>query len=283
MHDRFLAGRANDNQSVAELFHYSQAASSFRRKLSTSIPTSDHDGLWATCALLGTIAIFAIEATNPYDAWPMKSSSSDLEWLEVLDGIHTVWAIIKPTRPGSAFEGLSKDRSKEYLLSTKTPSLRHSIDDLPLQFMELCEITKLSTPDNNPYLSTLNTLAPLLVMNCTQTTYLCYLAFTGHMDSIYKRLLHKKDPRALLILAYWYAKLCRTAPWFLANRALIECQSICLYLERLYPDHKLIQQLLQFPRLECGLETFDLPLTPVSMDANHDTKVLYAMTVTVGS
>jgi hypothetical protein len=67
--------------------------------------------------------------------------------------------------------------------------------------------------------------------------------------------LEAKDHRALLLLAYWFAKVCNTSVWWLDRRATLECQAICLYLER-YSTDVVVHDLLEFPRAKCGIGPF---------------------------
>jgi hypothetical protein len=63
------------------------------------------------------------------------------------------------------------------------------------------------------------------------------------MQPHFKGLLERKDPRALLLLAYWYAKVSGSL-WWMTRLAKLECQATCLYLERHYARETAIQELL---------------------------------------
>jgi hypothetical protein len=65
----------------------------------------------------------------------------------------------------------------------------------------------------------------------------------------YRNLLLEKDPRALLILGYWFAILCKLNQWWIDDRAKLECRSICMYLEH-NDDHRIVG-LLEFPAEAC--------------------------------
>lgn len=74
----------------------------------------------------------------------------------------------------------------------------------------------------------------------------------SHMDDEFKTLLRGRDPRALLLVAYFYAKVWRST-WWMERRAVLECEAICLYLERNHADNKLLQEMLMVPKRRCGL------------------------------
>src|SRR6202022_3727073 len=86
MHDRHLSA-LNTKLSPTEAFHWYQGTALFNSKLSGPIQPSERDALWAAAALLGTIAIYYVEANTPEEAWPLKSPSSlDLNWLRMSAG-----------------------------------------------------------------------------------------------------------------------------------------------------------------------------------------------------
>jgi hypothetical protein len=217
-------------------------------KLSKPVSPDDRDALWATAALLGVIAFSSIEASTPKEAWPL---SSNLDWLRMSEGKAVIWNITNPMRPDSVFYPLADEYRRGYFFSAAPPL--SGTEGIPTQFVALYDLDVSSTTDNNPYYTTVHVLALLLSIECNQSTIAKFLGFIGHMKPDYRKLLELKDPRALLLLAYWYAKVCRSL-WWLERRAMLECQAICLYLERYHAEETAILELLQFPKVRCGLE-----------------------------
>ena len=75
------------------------------------------------------------------------------------------------------------------------------------------------------------------------------------MDTEYRELLEAKDPAAMVLLSWWYAKLIPYNAWWITRRALFQSQAICLYLDKtLSPDHEL-RRLLEFPKSVCFTDT----------------------------
>lgn len=109
-----------------------------------------------------------------------------------------------------------------------------------------------SNTNNNPYYGAASSLARSFNSDCIMSTFLNFLFFTGDMPPDYALLLERKDPCALLLLAYWYAKVCQYQIWWIRPRVTIECQAICIYLERHYPHESRIQGLLQLPKMMSG-------------------------------
>lgn len=160
-----------------------------------------------------------------------------------------IWNIANPLRPDSIFHTIADKDETGNLSSTTTTSW---IIGVPSAFIQLCGLDNLSTADDNSYYTAVHALVPLLNIECDQSTIGRFLSFVSYMKPEFQGLLKRKDPRALLLLAYWYAKVCHSL-WWIARRAMLECQATCLYLERYHASETAIQELLQFPRMRCGL------------------------------
>lgn len=164
-------------------------------------------------------------------------------------GKEAVWKATDPMRSDSIFHAMRDD----YRTLMARPPLSE-IHDMPKELVELCQLNKTMEPTQSPYFTAVSLLTRLWHLKCTQATMTRYMQFLGFMDPVFKSLLHEKDPRALLILAHWYGPMCESL-WWIARRAKLECQAICLYLELFHPDEKDIQVLLARPKEQCGLIT----------------------------
>ncbi|MCJ1413897.1 hypothetical protein MMC32_000222 [Xylographa parallela] len=245
LHDRHLAAVAHTKLSTTEAFHYYQAIALFNSKLSGPLQGSEGDALWAASAILDAISFCHVEAKTPEEAWPLKPPSSlDLNWLSLSEGKLEVWRKTSPNRPDGIFRLLAF----EYMNFPATISSRPRLEVLPLDLILLCGLDASSTATNNPYHAAALSIARSLVLTCDYTVNLSFTMFIMQMPSEYKHLLTRKDPRALLLLAYWYAKVCQYEHWWIVGRAALECQAICIYLERHHGDDANILRLLEFPK-----------------------------------
>ncbi|MCJ1451134.1 hypothetical protein MMC28_001469 [Mycoblastus sanguinarius] len=235
-HDRYLSIPATGRRTVAETYHWSQCAALFNRKLSQPIQPEDRDPLWATAASLGIIALSSVEASTPEEAWPLKPSEpSDLEWLRMSEGKMAVWDLTDPLRPGGIFQAMSEEYAQLFF-----PIPSAGIDGVPSILAHLCDLDVSSTADTNPYFAAVHTLVQLQNIPGYQIPKSRVLTFVGHMQRSFKTLLREKDPVALLLLALWYSKA-RRSVWWLEYRATVECQAICLYLQRYHQSNSAIQ------------------------------------------
>lgn len=250
-HDRYLSPTSPPKQSVLESYHLTRGLALFATKLSQPLQDSDRDSLWASAALLGIIVVSAIEATAPEEAWPLKKSEpEDLEWMKMSESKHVVWRLTDPLRKGSLF----RTSSQEWVVSKEAlpqPPAR-GVAGVPQAFIDLFKLDDTSTAENNPYFEQVHILSSVLTLPPEQPTIVRFLSFMNTVHSPFRELMKKKDPRALLLLAYWYATVIE-GRWWIVRRARMECQAICLYLERECKNNVQLMELLEYPKITCGL------------------------------
>lgn len=202
--------------------------------------------------MLGIIAFSTIEAACPEEAWPLKPDGpSDFEWIDMSQHKMAVWEVTNPSRPDSAFRSMSKEFIETHRLLNTSENLS-GIEKIPDEFVQLYELDETSTEDTSPYYMAVRKIVSLLAIDCDRASLIPYLNFVSHLQPEFKILLRQKDPRALLLMAYWYARVGR-AVWWLERRTLLEGQATCLYLERYHADEKGIHDLLKVPKIKLGL------------------------------
>ena len=117
---------------------------------------------------------------------------------------------------------------------------------LPQAFVDLCELDNNSTSGNNRYHFILRHLIPLLHLDPSSEGFVKLIAFGRRTWQYFSPLLAQRDPRALLLLSYWFALLTQLDQWWVTNRARSECLAIATYLATLRDAG--IQALLLYPR-----------------------------------
>ena len=253
MHDAYLSlGNPSTNNNLIA-FHWSQGASLLNARLTNGIDPSERDALWACSTLLGALSFCSTPARCPQESWPLKPdpSGSDLDWLKMTEGKKAIWKLSDPLREDSIFYPHMADFIPGF--AALAPSAQ-SLDTLPRELVELCGINRASpNSDNNPNAPLLNLLTHFLPLPCNATTLGRFMSFFGCMSPSYRLLLAHKDPGALLLLAYWYAKLLDYRQWWLLPRARVECAAICIYLELCHGHEGNIIRLVEFPKTACGL------------------------------
>jgi hypothetical protein len=249
IHDRWLFAAPDPRQSTTEAFHLHRSVALFSSKMSGPIQPWERAALWATAALLAVITFCYVEARTPEDAWPLKPPSpSDLDWLRMSDGKKEIWKLTQPSKADSVLQAIDPPHTNELLVPLLTNPEPPAV---PSEFIELYGLDTTVTSDNQPYYAAASSLARSLKTDCKITVIMNFLSFISDMRIDYKRLLEQKDPRALLLLAWWYGTICQYPHWWIWRRAAIECQAICMYLERYYRHETSIQTLLRYPSLMC--------------------------------
>lgn len=240
MHDRQLSSSTGP-LSATEAYHWHQCLALFNVKLSGPIEPSDRDALWATAMCLGIIGFFYVDADTPTEVWPLKEpSETDLNWLCLTEGKRDVWKAAGPCSSKGVFD--KPFPTLEAFLPAEAPDL----SVLPPELISFCQLD-ISLAKDNPYLAVAMSLARIFNETSTVSVVFGFLTLSIVMSPCFKDLLHAKDPRALMLLAYWFAKLCQYPHWWLSRRAWLEGQSICLYLEIHCSSEPGIQKLLEFP------------------------------------
>lgn len=239
------------------LSHWCHGTAQFKETLMQPLKSESRDALWASAALLGVIQFAAFEARTPEQAWPLRPDhASDLDWLKMSDGKRAVFAIADPLRADSVFQKTAI-RHNTLLCAMSEPDHYHKIDkvDMTRDFSDMFGLDPStgSSPANNPYYKPAMLIARLLHITCDSTNIIDFLVFIMHVSPELKRLLDQKDAKALLLVAYWYAKLYR-AHWWCNRRGLTEGQAICLYLDRYHRNDAKLQRMLRWPKAEFGLD-----------------------------
>ncbi|KAK3700108.1 hypothetical protein LTR37_016111 [Vermiconidia calcicola] len=255
MHTRYITSRNpwTTTPSAKEIFHHYHGTALFNRLLSQPLEDSHRDPLWGTAALLGCITIGSIEARTAEEAWPLKRSSpEDLDWLRMSDGKKEVWRIVDPLREDSVWR-----HALDYGANKDPLPYDHRVPELDLLYPWLIKIYDFdpssSEHNEDPYYTAASILVRLLELDCNHSTIMYFLSFLGHMDVRFRQLLHDKDPKALLLLSWWYGKMCQYNVWWQSRRMVLEGQAICLYLERNHADDPDVLRLLSYPRMMTGL------------------------------
>jgi hypothetical protein len=248
MHDRFLFAPSSLRHTSDELHHWCHASSILNYKLSRPIRDSDRDSLWAAAAILGGIAFSSVEASTPEEIWPLKSESSELVWLNMSVGKMIIWEIADPSRPESVFNPFAQ----EMLVSAHDYAAEDGIDGMLVALVQLCDLDKSSTASNSPYHSPVKLVTFLLAAQYNDQTFFKGLSFVTHMHPEFRNFIQQKEPRALLLLAFWFSQIFHFR-WWLTRRSIVQGQAICIYLERYHADNASIMKLLQIPKSRLGM------------------------------
>lgn len=199
------------------------------------------------CALLGSAAFGYVDSLDPEQSWPLKEPEpTDLDWLGMSEGKNALVRHLGPERRGSLVNELLRIIKP---LKTSWDDLTASVSPnvLPADMYPLLGLDETSTPEINPYHTAASILTQLWPFQISPYNVAECIEFSSHMDRRFRGLLKARDERAMLLLAYWFSKICINSVWWMQRRALAEGQAICIYLERYCNDSRILR-LVEFPK-----------------------------------
>ena len=253
-HDRYLSSDPRKSPSAQECYHWSRALSAFNKQL-YRIPQGDEPAALLTiAAALGVLTCYHMEATTPEEAWPLAPSSpSDLTWLKMSDGKKEVFKLTQKSNaePTPLFRKLTTFYTNDIDPATSNSRPAKLEASLPPMIFRLYDFDPARDADDtdDPLKWAANRLAQILATNCgPNTVVLGFLMLIGSMRPDFKELLIQKEPRALLLLAWFFAKVNQLDLWWLSRRSLLEGQAICIYLETMYPNDGDMLKLVEYPK-----------------------------------
>lgn len=253
MHDRHPVSSPPRPPSMAELAHFTRGTALFNLNLSESLSSSGKDAIWGAITLLGSYTLAHIDAVSPEQAWPLrKPSETGLDWLRMYNGKREIWRIADSTRPNCCLRLVSQEFE---MFRQEMSPIEHGLTRLP---GELCRLLGLHGHVNlfcKPYHTPANILTTLTAMDSSRTSILAFLCSLLLMQADFRQLVLDKDPYALILLAYW-AKFSQYPAWYVWRQTILECQAICLYLDRYHGDIENLDIILEHPRRICGISSF---------------------------
>lgn len=235
--------------------YWSHVIRLLRGKLSGKVLSAERDALWISSSLVSIISFASSEAAAPEQAWPLRpASAADLSWLKICDGEKLVWDLTNPLRPGGEFRCAALDlrRAMVYVQALASASPVHdAAAGLPpdvLGLFDFCPPAELSE-GRNPYLSAVTALSELFRLDLDPSDFLPHLYFLSVLGPEFRALLRQKDERALLLLLYWYAKICDRRLWWMWKQSWTEGLAICEYLGKAWVGEPKLLELLASPRM----------------------------------
>lgn len=245
--------------SVATVHHYGLSMTSYLARVRTGLTPQDTDSIVACCQIhtmlaFQTIQVADIGSGEVYEAATPGQTAQSAE---------VMWQT-GPLSPGlepSPWVAVGMES-----MAYETPSCHHDFpeDDesrsakTSRSLHELCEVDPVSDdgPLMSPYQEPLARLCHLFHTEPTSDSIGQYMSFIGFLPLSFMQLLQQNDPRALLLLCYWCARVSMIDQWWIVRSAQAECLRLCRYLDML-PGQEM-HDLLAFPASRCGYEVREM-------------------------
>ncbi|KAK2813656.1 hypothetical protein FQN50_000054 [Emmonsiellopsis sp. PD_5] len=227
-------------------YHMSRSIQLYKSALNSHISQNNMDGIISTSMLVADFPFFE-EDYSPCNSFVFSSDPSALNWVLMQSGLSHILPKIQPWLQNCIWFVPFMEAYSEYCeIDTTTPG----VEGLHGELAELCEIDEESTAENNPYHSALRTFMSMVDIEVNRTTFIKLMFFLGNLKPSFTRLLQKREPRALLILAFWLGKMCEDPAGWIYPKLHMECLAICMYLDG--NQDQRITRLLEYPARKCG-------------------------------
>lgn len=229
-----------------QAYHWQQAIQRYQQELKKPIGEHNMDGLMSTCMMMGVLS-FSETEYKVEDSWVFSSNPNDLNWLLVQGGLRYLLMYTAPHLCKSIWlEVFQESHDPDGMFDDHRPGR----EDLHPALADVCEIDETTTEKSNPYHWILRMLSPMLRLASIKTNFPKLCTFMGRLEPEFTNLLLAKDPRAMLLLCYWLAKMSENQDWWVYQRVHVECTAICIYLDNLRDPR--ISNLLDYPASVTG-------------------------------
>ena len=257
MHDRHnvvwttpgtIRPKAIPSLSEHEIGHWYRATSCFNSDLASALtnPTprnldiQQQAALCATAVLLVVLTFCYVEARTPEEAWPLAggpcpSTSEDLQWIGMSNRKMSAQTLTKGLATDPVFRRLLfvNEHDKSTFPSYMTlPAIEGEC------FLDLERLV------DGPEVEALTESA---TSTCFVSIIFSFWSFVGGMTVDFENCLRQKQPAALLVLLYWFARLNPIPLWWLKARTTLEGQAICIYLDRYHGHDPRVRKALRWP------------------------------------
>lgn len=163
------------------------------------------------------------------------------------DGKKLVTQLTDPRRDESEFYHVAKELHVNITRVEEVVSRKPAWKSLPRGFYEFFELPKGS--DGNPYYAAAMAMVELFPLELCELNFLPHLSFVSILDFKFRILLGQRDERAMLMLLYWYAKICDRRLWWMWKQAWTEGLAVCEYLARAWAWKPELIELLTWPNM----------------------------------
>ncbi|KAH7322996.1 hypothetical protein B0I35DRAFT_476891 [Stachybotrys elegans] len=223
---------------IAEHFQQSEALHEFQQALDTPRQDLGEQGvsvLILSAILLGQIT-FALPASetaddehlDPRSSWVFDQGDSQLGWLDLQVGLHSLIASVAP------YGGPALDFVSSIFIQDREDTWWGAQGERPLRAMPSTWAHVLHFDNEIPVHSQASALLDLRDTQPVAPNVFKALIFLGDIDQNFRQLLNTKDERALWMLGYWFGLLSRFEDvWWTRQRARRDHQAILMWLQQL--------------------------------------------------
>ncbi|PLB48917.1 hypothetical protein P170DRAFT_509583 [Aspergillus steynii IBT 23096] len=201
---------------VAFRYHAQEASGLLNRVIQEGVDAHNIDLVYATCLVITMIA-FTSREDAMLQSWVFKEDETSVSessiWYMIQEGMGHLSHVLKQ-HFSQTFWRLKYDfgdvKSHMLFCATTGTSISERKSRKPSILADVCQVTALSTPENNVYYFPLELLSHLFELTRNGDNDLdSILAFGPRVSHAFRMLIQQKDEPALLLFMLWLRLLCR--------------------------------------------------------------------------
>lgn len=240
---------------LAGAYHWQKALQLFRDELASGVNEHNMDALISTVMLICVHQFMLADALpDPSKSFvyaPSEQRDQRIKWLTIQHGFKVMQEQLGDLLWKSIWSPVLRDSDFKQNAPSISIMDTGSSDETHTLFLDLCEITESSSPDDNPYLGALEYMLVLRQLKPNMNNFNKLVTFVTNIEGRYLQLLLDRDKRALLILAHWLALMSEIQQWWISGRTRTECIAIVTFL--MHDRDERVRKLLEYPARTVGL------------------------------
>ncbi|KAJ5163144.1 Aflatoxin biosynthesis regulatory protein [Penicillium coprophilum] len=207
---------------LAEAYHWQQTINQYSTEVSKAITHQNMDQLYSACMMI-SMHSFLQKNFNPRTSFVFTTDPTALTWLRLQAGLRYLLERTLPwLRQSIWWTVFMESRAPSLNFEDKRPG-RVGLDP---DLADLCRISDETTIESNPCLWPLRMLMGLLPFERTTGSFQVYNTWMGRLENPFYECLLRKEPRALVLLAWWLGLMCYVEEWWVEMRVRSECTAI---------------------------------------------------------
>ncbi|KAL4762862.1 Zn(II)2Cys6 transcription factor domain-containing protein [Aspergillus foveolatus] len=246
----------NESRELGEAYFWQRAVQLYSAALQHPINQHNVSGLISASILIGVTSLAPLKF-EIQDSWVFTGRGSDLNWLAIQGGLACILKHAGQYVPGSIW-GVPFSHSHEIESQLFRYEITKGREGLHPDLADLCGITDETDDQTSLYWFPIKLLSPFLELEVNAQIASQCTTWMGRLEPPFVNLCRERDPRALVILAYWMGLMCSMSQWvpWVEGRIRKECIAVCIYLESL--GDPVIRPFLEFPAAAAGYTLISL-------------------------
>ncbi|KAL3434037.1 hypothetical protein BDV09DRAFT_186227 [Aspergillus tetrazonus] len=196
----------NESRELGEAYFWQRAVQLYSAALQHPINQQNISGLISASILIGVTSLAPLRF-EIQDSWVFTGRGSDLNWLAIQGGLACILKHAGQYVPGSIW-GVSFSQSHEIESQLFRYEITKGREGLHPDLADLCGITDETDEQTSLYWSPIKLLSPFMELEVNAQIASQCTTWMGRLEPPFVNLCRERDPRALVVFAYWMGLMC---------------------------------------------------------------------------